>query len=359
MRRTIYLVLAFLLLVVCSAKAQNGELSVDTFYLAMGDARATGNDAVMDYGEPARPCALIIVHLPLEGASVEKNRLGIVSIKNMPNNEIWVYAPSGSGGPDRIVVKHPNYQDLKVELGDWLESDGEGYLSPATVYHLRIHVPSALLTLAEQKLSRFDFKGADECYKTIVDDTSLDNHDKNIAQERRKHLHTWDRILSLAQKYEKKYTTDKSRGAQKSQIVNDLDSIIHWYGILYSQSGIYKADERRNSASTLLGKIVGKTTIRASLRLIEKEGTGKYKLLKPQRLNGVEVLIEKSNGLTESISLDSDINGAVEFTIEYSYKNKIKFTYCKSKNKSDGKVYESTKFNVTGDSKLDVKMHSK
>lgn len=355
MSKLLFSLLTFFLLGVAHAEAQNGILSVDTFHLAIGDARATGKDAVMDYGEPPRPCALIIVHLPIEGASVEKNRLGIVSIKNMPNNEIWIYAPAGIGGPDRIVVKHPSYQDLKVELGDWLESDGEGYLSSAAVYHLRIHVPSAKLTLAEQKLAKLKFKEANECYDWILSDSCLDVREKHFAQERKSRLHDWDRMLSLAQKYERKYDYDKSRNAPKSQIINDLDSIIHWYGILYNQSHISKANELKKKVSSIREEIAGKTTLHVKFRLIEVKGKGQYVMRKPQKLKEIKVNIEKINGLVEKLTIDeTDKVGEALLSVVYSPENKFVFTYKEGKN-----VFKSEECQVTGDQKLTVNLKAK
>lgn len=358
MKKILLLFFTFSMISALATSAQNGVLAVDTFYLAIGDARATGRDAVMDFGEPPRPCALIIVHLPLEGATVEKNRLGIREIKNMPNNEIWVYAPAGVGGPDRLVVKHPNYQDLTVELEDWLESDGEGYLSAATVYHLRIHVPSAMLTMAEQKLSNFDFNGANEYFEMILNDSSLDVHERHFAKERTRALHDWDKMLSLAQKYEKKYVTDKSKAAEKSQIISDLDSIIHWYDILYEQSRINKAEERMKAASVIRNGIVEKTIITVKFRLLEIKNKSQYVELKPQQLQNIDVeIIKKKKKLSYHLPVEeTDGNGVGQFSVEYSPEIKFKFTYQGNDKDKDGnyKVYTSNVYEVSGDKIMTV-----
>ena len=117
------LILFSLALISMASGAQ--ELTIKSFEIKSNDLSASTSPRYDNNGEA---CALLKVHLAVEGAVFEGNIIGEVEFKT---SEYWVYMPKGS---KRLKIKLPHYLPLVVEFANC----GITSLDSKSVYNLII-----------------------------------------------------------------------------------------------------------------------------------------------------------------------------------------------------------------------------
>jgi len=132
MRQRIQSLLTLLLTAVLTVSAQ--DLTVKSFGVAQGDLSASvypRND------RNGKPCGLIKVQLPLEGAYFEGNVMGDTQFIR---GEYWVYMSRTSY---RLSILHPQFHRLDLNLRELMPAAEDGFrgVEPKVTYNLVINVP--------------------------------------------------------------------------------------------------------------------------------------------------------------------------------------------------------------------------
>ena len=112
-----------------SAQTDSSGFSVQSFRKLDWDLDARSNYPVLD--QNSRKAALIKVVIPEDGFDFDVGVMGVVSVKQEVG-EIWVYVPEGVR---KITIRHRTYgiiRDYKFEC----------HIESASVYEMRLHVPS-------------------------------------------------------------------------------------------------------------------------------------------------------------------------------------------------------------------------
>lgn len=119
-------IILFSLLFAVSAKAQ--QLTVDSFFEAMGDITASAQSSLR-LDNNGIPCALVKVYLPVEGAVFRGNTVGKPDFQV---NQYWVYMTEHS---KILSIDLPGYLPLEVHFSDYTVSS----LQSKTTYILTVN----------------------------------------------------------------------------------------------------------------------------------------------------------------------------------------------------------------------------
>lgn len=329
-----------MLVPVISAKAQQGELVVDTMYYDTTDLEAQAN---IVYDNNNQPYALIKIEIPLENVKIEQN--ATVGKTVQKTGEVWVYVTADIDyGATNIVIQHSEYHALRVEFSDW----GLDEIKGKCVYRLRVSVPSAALAEANRCYDNLRFKDAQDLYAEIVNNESSSEFERKFASIRLTKLPQLMSTNEVATLYAKRYINAVQEGAaDKEYILCALDSASYWYKRLYQLSNI-------GISKTLADKFDSILVDKQQTRVIE--GTVFYlqgqqgRFIKKSANNHKGIIVKHTGKKNEeTLSVDTDDQG--KFSIEYKiWKNdKLVFLY------NDGtKEYKSDEIKPREDSKIVV-----
>lgn len=331
-----------------AVRAQQDELVVDTMYLCDNDLEAQANVVKDNNGQPY---ALLKIELPLEGAQMEKTAtVGDVIQKT---GELWVYVTADPDyGATEVVIQHPAYHPLTVVFSDWNLDELKG----KCVYRIKVSVPSALLTMANDKLNKLRLKDAQEAYQVIVTDETASASDRIFAEKRLASLPQWMQINENATLYAKRYIKMVKEGvASKDVLINTLDSTVYWYSRLYTVSGVYQARTMSNRFSKILEEMRGTTVVEGTIDLMQKMSSGMWTKKKRRALSKVTVEIRKQlmrdEYTAQVISTDEQGRFSMEIKNSSNVVLVFKCTY-------DGVLYKSSEIELSDDKYLNVSLKS-
>lgn len=339
----IALLLISMLVSVIAAKAQQGELVVDTMYYDATDLEAQAN---IEYDSNKQPYALLKIEIPLDAVQIEQN--ATVGKAVQKTGELWAYVTADPDyGATYIVIQHSEFHPLRVTFSEW----GLDELKGKCVYRIRVTVPSAAVAQANRFYEKLRFKDAQDLYTDIANSESSSEFDRNFANKRLAALPQLMSTNENATLYAKRYINAVQDGeANKNYIICTLDSAAYWYNRLYQLSSI-------GAAKTLAEKFTKILVEKQSTRVLEGTISIMYKQdkvwvkKKQQKVTGVILkdYYDETDAVRTELSFDTDDQG--NFSLEFSGRSNdnLVFFY------NDGtKKYKSTKIKQHGDAKLSV-----
>ena len=332
-----------MLLTVSNAKAQQGELVVDTMFYDASDLEAQAN---IVYDNNTQPYALLKIEIPLEGVQVEKN--ATVGKTVQKTGELWAYVTADPDyGATDIVLQHSEYHALRVAFAEWGLDDLKG----KCVYRIRVTVPSAVVAQANRFYEKLRFKDAQDMYNDIVNNESSSEFDRNFARKRLAALPQLMTTNENATLYAKRYIKAAQDGeANKNYIICTLDSAAYWYNRLYQLSSIGAAKSLADKFGKLLAEKRQTKVLEGSICIMYKHDKVWVKR-KQHKLSGVtlEDHYGDSDAVRTKLQFDTDEQGNFSLEFNGGYNDTLVFSY------SDGaKKYKSTKISHNGDAKLTV-----
>lgn len=332
-----------MLLTVSNAKAQQGELVVDTMFYDASDLEAQAN---IVYDNNTQPYALLKIEIPLEGVQVEKN--ATVGKTVQKTGELWAYVTADPDyGATDIVLQHSEYHALRVAFAEWGLDDLKG----KCVYRIRVTVPSAVVAQANRFYEKLRFKDAQDMYNDIVNNESSSEFDRNFARKRLAALPQLMTTNENATLYAKRYIKAAQDGeANKNYIICTLDSAAYWYNRLYQLSSIGAAKSLADKFGKLLAEKRQTKVLEGSICIMYKHDKVWVKR-KQQKISGVtlEDHYGDSDAVRTKLQFDTDEHGNFSLEFNGGYNDTLVFSY------SDGaKKYKSTKISHNGDAKLTV-----
>ena len=332
-----------MLLTVSNAKAQQGELVVDTMFYDASDLEAQAN---IVYDNNTQPYALSKIEIPLEGVQVEKN--ATVGKTVQKTGELWAYVTADPDyGATDIVLQHSEYHALRVAFAEWGLDDLKG----KCVYRIRVTVPSAVVAQANRFYEKLRFKDAQDMYNDIVNNESSSEFDRNFARKRLAALPQLMTTNENATLYAKRYIKAAQDGeANKNYIICTLDSAAYWYNRLYQLSSIGAAKSLADKFGKLLAEKRQTKVLEGSICIMYKHDKVWVKR-KQQKISGVtlEDHYGDSDAVRTKLQFDTDEQGNFSLEFNGGYNDTLVFSY------SDGaKKYKSTKISHNGDAKLTV-----
>lgn len=332
-----------MLLTVSNAKAQQGELVVDTMFYDASDLEAQAN---IVYDNNTQPYALLKIEIPLEGVQVEKN--ATVGKTVQKTGELWAYVTADPDyGATDIVLQHSEYHALRVAFAEWGLDDLKG----KCVYRIRVTVPSAVVAQANRFYEKLRFKDAQDMYNDIVNNESSSEFDRNFARKRLAALPQLMTTNENATLYAKRYIKAAQDGeANKNYIICTLDSAAYWYNRLYQLSSIGAAKGLADKFGNLLAEKRQTKVLEGSICIMYKHDKVWVKR-KQQKISGVtlEDHYGDSDAVRTKLQFDTDELGNFSLEFNGGYNDTLVFSY------SDGaKKYKSTKISHNGDAKLTV-----
>lgn len=337
-------ILTLLLLVSAyTAKAQQGELVVDTMYYDANDLEAQAN-IVNDNNN--QPYALIKIEIPLDGVVVEKN--ATIGKTLQKTGEVWAYVTADPDyGATDIVLQHSEFHALRVAFAEW----GLDELKGKCVYRIRVSVPSAVVAQANRFYEKLRFKDAQEMYNDIVNNESSSEFDRNFARKRLVILPQLMTTNENATLYAKRYIKAAQDGeANKNYIICTLDSAAYWYNRLYQLSSIGAAKSLADKFGKILSEKRMTKVLEGSVSLMYKHENVWVKR-KQQKISGVtlEIHYGDSDAVRTKLQFDTDEQGNFSLESKGGYNDTLVFSYS-----GGGKKYKSTKISHNGDAKLVV-----
>lgn len=332
-----------MLLTVSNAKAQQGELVVDTMFYDASDLEAQAN---IVYDNNTQPYALLKIEIPLEGVQVEEN--ATVGKTVQKTGELWAYVTADPDyGATDIVLQHSEYHALRVAFAEWGLDDLKG----KCVYRIRVTVPSAVVAQANRFYEKLRFKDAQDMYNDIVNNESSSEFDRNFARKRLAALPQLMTTNENATLYAKRYIKAAQDGeANKNYIICTLDSAAYWYNRLYQLSSIGAAKSLADKFGKLLAEKRQTKVLEGSICIMYKHDKVWVKR-KQQKISGVtlEDHYGDSDAVRTKLQFDTDEQGNFSLEFNGGYNDTLVFSY------SDGaKKYKSTKISHNGDAKLTV-----
>ena len=343
MKKMKFVLASLLIAFSMAARAQQGELVVDTMYYDATDLEAQAN---IVYDNNKQPYALIKIEIPLDGVVVEKN--ATVGKTLQKTGEVWAYVTADPDyGATEIVIQHSEYHALRVAFASW----GFDELKGKCVYRIRVTVPSAVVAQANRFYEKLRFKDAQDMYNDIVNNESSSEFDRNFARKRLALLPQLMTTNENATLYAKRYIKAAQGGeANKNYVICTLDSAAYWYKRLYQLSSINAAKTLADKFSKILDEKRQTKVLEGSVCLMYKQNNVWVKK-KQQKISGV--ILEDYYGDTDAVRtklmFDTDDNGNFSLEFKGGYDDNLVFKF------SDGvKNYKSTKITHDGDAKLSV-----
>ena len=310
-----------MLLTVSNAKAQQGELVVDTMFYDASDLEAQAN---IVYDNNTQPYALLKIEIPLEGVQVEKN--ATVGKTVQKTGELWAYVTADPDyGATDIVLQHSEYHALRVAFAEWGLDDLKG----KCVYRIRVTVPSAVVAQANRFYEKLRFKDAQDMYNDIVNNESSSEFDRNFARKRLAALPQLMTTNENATLYAKRYIKAAQDGeANKNYIICTLESAAYWYNRLYQLSSIGAAKSLADKFGKLLAEKRQTKVLEGSICIMYKHDKVWVKR-KQQKISGVtlEDHYGDSDAVRTKLQFDTDEQGNFSLEFNGGYNDTLVFSY--------------------------------